>query len=259
MFQQLTIVEFFQQGGIVLIFLGVLSVISIAIIIKRWFVFSAVLGKSKKYSKAMMTFLDNKRYGDAIKFCQKYPSLIADLYLSILNNRNKPKVEVEEIAQRQVLKILVVLEHKLNFIATVGSTTPFIGLLGTVFGIIKTFLGMSYAHGYSPTVVTSGIAEALLNTAAGLFVAIPAVVAYNYFSYEIRVFLRDAEITISEMIENFENRDEEVLIEKPPVKIETEIDSLKVEPKNNAPVPNKVVPPASNPSSNKNNWNKKRR
>ena len=259
MFQQLTIVEFFQQGGIVLIFLGVLSVISITIIIKRWFVFSAVLGKSKKYSKAMMTFLDNKRYGDAIKFCQKYPSLIADVYLSILNNRNKPKAEIEEIAQRQVLKILVVLEHKLNFIATVGSTTPFIGLLGTVFGIIKTFLGMSYAHGYSPTVVTSGIAEALLNTAAGLFVAIPAVVAYNYFSYQIRVFLRDAEITISEMIENFDMGEDEVKTEKPSAKVEPEIVPVKVEQKPIEAVPPvkaPVIPAPNNTNAPKNDNNK---
>ena len=160
---------------------------------------------------------------------------------------------------RSVLKILVVLEHKLNFIATVGSTTPFIGLFGTVFGIIKTFLGMSYAHGYSPTVVTSGIAEALLNTAAGLFVAIPAVVAYNYFSYQIRVFLRDAEITISEMIENLEKGDEDVIVEKHIAKIETEIDTVKVEQKTTAPVPAKVVSPAANNKFNKNNAKNKRR
>ncbi|MEI7943029.1 MAG: MotA/TolQ/ExbB proton channel family protein, partial [Candidatus Riflemargulisbacteria bacterium] len=202
---------------------------------------------------------DNKRYSDAVKFCQKNPSLIGDLYLSILNNREKSKLEIEEIAERHVLKILVVLEHKLNFIATVGSTTPFIGLFGTVFGIIKTFLGMSYAHGYSPTVVTSGIAEALLNTAAGLFVAIPAVVAYNYFSYQIRVFLRDAEITISEMIENLEKGDEDVIVEKHIAKIETEIDTVKVEQKTTAPVPAKVVSPAANNKFNKNNAKNKRR
>jgi biopolymer transport protein TolQ len=80
------------------------------------------------------------------------------------------------------------LEARMNFLATTGSVTPFIGLFGTVWGIIGAFMGLSEAGGTTLRAVAPGIAEALIATAAGLFAAIPAVIAYNHFLSQIRQF-----------------------------------------------------------------------
>ena len=78
------------------------------------------------------------------------------------------------------------LERNLSFLATLGSNAPFIGLFGTVLGIIKAFHDLSHSLGGGPSVVMAGISEALVATAVGLMVAIPAVVAYNYFNRRVR-------------------------------------------------------------------------
>ena len=77
------------------------------------------------------------------------------------------------------------LEHGLGFLATVGSTAPFVGLFGTVWGIMNSFQSIAHAKNTSLAIVAPGIAEALLATAIGLFAAIPAVVAYNKLSYAL--------------------------------------------------------------------------
>lgn len=79
------------------------------------------------------------------------------------------------------------LEKALTFLATTSSTTPFIGLFGTVWGIMNAFLGLSVTHTSSIQAVAPGIAEALIATAAGLAAAIPALMAYNHFAHKIRV------------------------------------------------------------------------
>ncbi len=83
------------------------------------------------------------------------------------------------------------LENSLTFLATTGSTTPFIGLFGTVWGIMDAFRGLSVTHSSSIQAVAPGIAEALVATAAGLAAAIPAVMAYNHFVQRIKVLAAD--------------------------------------------------------------------
>ena len=80
------------------------------------------------------------------------------------------------------------LEHRMSFLATTGSVTPFIGLFGTVWGIINAFVGLGEAGATTLRAVAPGIAEALVATAAGLAAAIPAVIAYNHFLHQIRDF-----------------------------------------------------------------------
>jgi biopolymer transport protein TolQ len=79
------------------------------------------------------------------------------------------------------------LTHMVPFLATTGNTTPFIGLFGTVWGIMNSFQGIGQRGSASLAVVAPGISEALVATAAGLAAAIPAVIAYNYFTQRIRV------------------------------------------------------------------------
>jgi biopolymer transport protein TolQ len=77
------------------------------------------------------------------------------------------------------------LEHYMSFLATVGSTSPYVGLFGTVWGIMNSFLGLGNVHQATLSAVAPGIAEALIATAMGLFAAIPAVIAYNHYSNDV--------------------------------------------------------------------------
>ena len=99
---------------------------------------------------------------------------------------------MEQIMSGYLLMERPHLEKNLGFLATLGSNAPFIGLLGTVLGIIHAFASLSTSQG-DPSVVMRGISEALVATAVGLFVAIPAVVAFNYFQKQVKFILINAE------------------------------------------------------------------
>ena len=88
-------------------------------------------------------------------------------------------------------------------VATIGSTAPFVGLFGTVLGIIRAFRDLALANAGGAAVVSQGIAEALVATATGLFVAITAVFIYNWFQSRLNEIAQEAEIVISEMNERF--------------------------------------------------------
>jgi len=92
------------------------------------------------------------------------------------------------------------LENALPFLATTGNTSPFIGLFGTVWGIMDAFRGIGIKGSASLAVVAPGISEALIATAAGLAAAIPAVVAYNYYLNKIRILTSDMENFSSEFL-----------------------------------------------------------
>jgi len=100
---------------------------------------------------------------------------------------------VERAMKRATNQEITRLERTLTFLATTASTTPFIGLFGTVWGIMNAFRGLSAAQSSSIQAVAPGISEALIATATGLVAAIPAVVAYNYFARQVRVLSADME------------------------------------------------------------------
>jgi biopolymer transport protein TolQ len=95
---------------------------------------------------------------------------------------------LERSAQTAASEAVTTLEQRLTWLATIGAVSPFVGLFGTVIGIVDAFHGLGSAGSATLRAVAPGISEALITTAAGLFVAIPAVIAYNQFAARIRVF-----------------------------------------------------------------------
>jgi biopolymer transport protein ExbB len=151
----------------VLWFLIVLSVLSLALIFERWAYFrKASTALDGKISEALKPLSSNDRLTRGVRLVE---GLVADARLGA--------------------------EHRLSWLATIGSNSPFVGLFGTVLGIIKAFHDLSQQGTQGSTVVSSGISEALVATAVGLFVAIPAVVAYNYFQRQVKDMLLRAERT----------------------------------------------------------------
>jgi biopolymer transport protein TolQ len=112
---------------------------------------------------------------------------------ALLPVENGQVEKVERAMRREIREQVAWLERTLAFLATTASTAPFIGLFGTVCGIVHAFHGLSLAQSASIQAVAPGIAEALVATAVGLFAAIPAVMAFNYFSRQIQQLISDME------------------------------------------------------------------
>jgi biopolymer transport protein TolQ len=109
-------------------------------------------------------------------------------------------VGIQRALQRASTAELSILEKGMSWLATTGSVTPFIGLLGTVVGIINSFKGLAFEKTASIQAVAPGIAEALIATAAGLFAAIPAVIAYNQFVAKMKVLAAEMDDFSSEFL-----------------------------------------------------------
>jgi biopolymer transport protein ExbB/TolQ len=117
-----------------------------------------------------------------------------------LNVKGAPEKELSDSMERQIVVETAGLEHLTSITATIGSTAVYIGLFGTVLGIIRAFRDISSSNTSGISVVVNGISEALVCTAAGLAVAIPAVIAFNYFSRQIDHFVTDMELSASETL-----------------------------------------------------------
>ena len=111
---------------------------------------------------------------------------------------------LERTAQTAASTAITTLERRMTWLATIGATSPFVGLFGTVMGVVDAFQGLGTAGTATLRAVAPGIAEALITTAAGLFVAVPAVVAYNQFSARIRLFASATDDFCRELLNSLE-------------------------------------------------------
>ena len=129
--------------------------------------------------------------------------LEAEMALALIRHSHQPNHSPEvlaEVAQDSVVRARLGWDRNLATLATIGSNAPFIGLFGTVLGIIKAFHDLSQQAAAGAQTVTSGISEALVATAVGLLVAIPAVIAFNLFQRRVKSALAEAEATKSFLI-----------------------------------------------------------
>jgi biopolymer transport protein ExbB/biopolymer transport protein TolQ len=188
-----------------------MSIYSIWVMIERWFTYNAAKKQSLKLIGALSNVLTRSAYQEAIDVTKKYKKshlakvIAAGLLEFEAGRRDKrsidPEVTVEAARQgmdRTAMITVAELKENLGVLATVGATAPFVGLFGTVLGIINAFEGMAKSGGGIAS-VSAGIAEALVSTAFGLLVAIPAVWAYNYFQGRVDRFTVEMSNSGSEM------------------------------------------------------------
>jgi biopolymer transport protein TolQ len=172
------------QAGLVvkgvLVILLFFSITSWTIIFYKWRLCSKADDESSSFMKIYNVTRNPKDlYSSAKKF---ELSPLARLFKSVYSEKaHTDKQELRRVLKRYGALESARLERFLHFLATTGSTTPFIGLFGTVWGIMNAFTGIGAAGSASLAVVAPGIAEALVTTAMGLAAAIPAVIAYNYY------------------------------------------------------------------------------
>jgi biopolymer transport protein ExbB len=190
--------KFFALAGgldlVVLYLLLLLSITSIALIIERFLTLKKISQASQESQVLLRKALETSNFG-LVKELKGSTSLEARTISVILEYYKKRSDQgLDELFNSHVLSIKPQLERYLNFLATIGSNAPYIGLLGTVLGIMKAFHDLASQTEAGIQSVMSGISGALLATAAGLFVAIPAVMAYNYYQRKVRSILSNIEM-----------------------------------------------------------------
>lgn len=194
------------QAGIVvkgvLLILLFFSVVSWAIIFFKQRYFSRANKESVAFLKAFRTNRELAALYTSTKNLSLSP--VANVFRAVyLDEMNRDSNEIKRLLRRYETLESVKLEKYLNFLATTGSTAPFIGLFGTVWGIMSSFHGIGAAGSASLAVVAPGIAEALIATAVGLLAAIPAVIAYNYYLSMSRKMIIDMEDFSEDLLELF--------------------------------------------------------
>ena len=183
------IADFADQ--IVLYVLLLLSVVSIGMILERFFALKKVARESQSMRARVRMALQTNALED-VEVLAKNPEALEGraLALAMKHIKDAGVSGLEEVFNTFSLTERPELEKYLNFLATIGSNAPYIGLLGTVLGIMKAFHDLATTAEAGQQTVMAGISSALVATATGLFVAIPAVVFYNYFQRQVRGILQ---------------------------------------------------------------------
>lgn len=201
----------------VVVLLFVMSAWSIGAMIDRALAFGAARGQSRQFAPAVAGALREGKLDEAIKIADRFPkSHLAKVVVAGLQefraHQMSSDISGEEIAastralERAEAIVHAELKRGVAGLATIGSTGPFVGLFGTVVGIINAFKGISSEKSTGLGAVAGGISEALVTTAVGLFVALPAVWAYNYFAGRVEAFDVEMGNSSSELIDYFIKR-----------------------------------------------------
>ncbi len=197
--------------------LAVMSIWSISVMIERYLKFSAARKQSREFAPAVSEALKSGNIREAIELAEQHnKSHLAKVVVAGLQEFQAHEGssaipgEIVEASRRALQRATAIgaeeFKKGLGGLATIGSTAPFVGLLGTTVGIINAFLGMAAGENVGLAAVAPGIAEALVATAFGLFVAIPAVWMYNYFTGKMESFLVEMDNSSSELIDYFLKR-----------------------------------------------------
>ena len=213
---ELSLMELWGQMGAfakgIVATLGIMSVYSLAIMLQKWWQLRAAQAETRRFAPEFSQFLEEDNLTEAIKLAEGYKKSHVARVLGGALGEVKPLIQdgsvtvadinsAERAVEREMLMTIVQLKRGLRVLATVGATAPFVGLLGTTMGIVNAFTGMASSGSGGLSAISAGIAEALITTAFGLLVAIPAVWAFNYFSTKIDNLTAEMTYSSKEMID----------------------------------------------------------
>ena len=193
--------NYVERGGPVMWPLLALSVHGLTVMIWRWWALRLAASGVPTLMKALRTALLDGDIPQAITICDRYPGPISSIVKAGLVRAGRPKEEVELALQDASAHELSVLERGLPILATVAMIAPLLGFLGTVTGMINSFDALASVGLNNPAAVARGISEALITTAAGLIIAIPVQMAYNYFVTNVNGLVRNMESAANVVLE----------------------------------------------------------
>lgn len=195
----------------VVIILLIMSIFSIAVAVERYLTFNAARTQSREFAPKVAQALKNARIDEAISISDKYKkshlAMVVNAGLQEFQSGDDSDVDASKRALQRAEAIKVAeFRRGLSGLATIGSTAPFVGLFGTVIGIITAFQEMRNAESAGIAAIAGGISEALFTTAFGLLVAVPAVWFFNYFTNKVDNFTVEMDNSSAELIDFFVKR-----------------------------------------------------
>ncbi len=197
--------------GIVFVLIG-MSILSLTVAALKWWRLQKMRRATREFSPLFSDALEEERVRDALALTEEHEnshvaSVLGEALREVAPLLNDPKLagpaitSAERAVEREQILLAADLKKGLGTLATVGATAPFVGLLGTVVGIVNSFQGIATTGGGGLEAVSAGIAEALIATAIGLLVAIPAVWLYNYFTGRLETLFSELAYAGREMID----------------------------------------------------------
>ena len=197
--------RWFIEGGIMMYPLLLCSVISVAIILERFFTLRRIKKETQDFLKKVKKFVSQDSIEKALSFCQESIVPIAFIFKAGISRRDASRQDIEKAIEDEGGRQIPKLERFLNGLAIISNIAPLIGFLGTVTGLYAAFKAIVVSGGVtSSSVVAGGIAEALITTVAGLVIAIPTLVFHGYFISFINSIVLEMEKESAELIEVLE-------------------------------------------------------
>ena len=197
--------------GIVFTLLG-MSAFSFTVLISKWWQMRKAQNETRKFAPEFSQFLEEDNLSEAINLAEGYKKSHVARVLGGALSEIRPLIQdgsvtvsdinsAERAVDREMLMTIVDMKRGLGVLATVGATAPFVGLLGTTMGIVNSFTGMATSGAGGISAIAGCVAEALITTAIGIGVAIPAVWAFNFFQTKIDNLTAEMTYTSKEMID----------------------------------------------------------
>lgn len=196
------LLDIISKGGILMYPIIATSIVALAIVIERFLSLRRASINTRDFMQEMRSILRQNRIQDAIEMCDNTAGPIARIMKAGILKRNRSKEDIREAIQDAGHLEIPRLERYMSALATCANIAPLLGLLGTVAGMIKAFAEIQAKAGQvNPGDLAEGISNALVTTAAGLTVAIPTLIVYNYFVSRVDSMVLEMEISSSELVE----------------------------------------------------------
>ena len=202
MFEGKSLFQLLNMGGFTMYILLMCSVISIAVIINRMLYYrSKSLIPRAEFMERLKKEISTGAMDRTLELCRRADTPYSNVALAGLKVASHTEKMLTNAMERETTIEILKLEKFTSIVGTIGNVAVYIGLFGTVLGIVRAFHDISSIGAGGINVVIGGVAEALICTATGLLVAVPAVMAYNYFTKRVDDFINDMELTASELID----------------------------------------------------------
>jgi biopolymer transport protein ExbB/TolQ len=183
----------FRSEWVLYLLIG-LSVISVGVMLERWIFYLRRGVNVDALRDALAKLLGQGDYAGAAALLARHDSLETNAVLAGLKAYDKGPESVEDLIAGALGRERARYERRLNFLGTMASNAPYIGLFGTVLGVVRSFRDLAANMAEASSAVMAGIAEALIATAVGLLVAIPAVIAFNVFKSKVKTCVTDSKM-----------------------------------------------------------------
>ncbi|MBD3373827.1 MotA/TolQ/ExbB proton channel family protein [candidate division KSB1 bacterium] len=198
----MNIAGFLVKGGVMMIPIALCSLIAIAIVVSKWLSLRKIQINTRTFVLQVKNLLLRRRTDEAVMLCKQTPGPIAAITIAGLNKVNRPREEMKDSIEAAAKTEVFKLERNLGILGTIAAIAPLIGFLGTVTGMIKAFMKIQSLGGnVDASVLAGGIWEALITTAAGLSVGIPALIFYNWLMSKVEWHVHEMQESSSDLLD----------------------------------------------------------